>query len=107
MNFRFGKPAALLLVFLAGCEVRTSTTPPSAVGNRPLTIPEHGIYAGAYMDFGDNEDGVTLEKIAAFDRLVGKEQAIVASSSYWGEQTFPKANMELIARYGAVPLVFW
>ena len=116
MNFRLQKPAAfigaLMLVLLAGCDriaqdSRTGTNPQSAIRNPQLVFPEHGIYAGAYAEFGDREDSVTLEKIAGFDRLVGKEQALVASSSYWGEGTFPKANMELIARYGAVPLVFW
>ena len=103
---------ALIAIFIAGCDRTTSdpragTNPQPAIRNPQLTIPERGVYAGAYIEFGDNEDTVTLEKIANFDRLVGKEQAIIASSSYWGEQTFPKANMELIARYGAVPLVFW
>ena len=50
---------------------------------------------------------VTLEKIDDFEHLVGKPQAIVASSSYWGEQTFPDANVRLIARHGSVPLLYW
>ena len=69
--------------------------------------PAGGILTGAYMDFGDKEDGVTLEKIEGFEQLVGKHQAIIASSSYWGEQTFPAANVSLIGRHGSVPLVFW
>ena len=97
----------ILLAALLLCACDHPPNPPSAIRDPQLAIPERGIYAGAYIDFGDREDGVTLEKIARFERLVGKQQAIVASSSYWGEQTFPKANMELIARYGAVPLVFW
>ena len=72
-----------------------------------LAVPEHGIYTGAYIEFGDREDDVTLEKIEAFEQMVGKEQAIIASSSYWGEQTFPTANARLIARHGSVPLIFW
>jgi beta-mannanase len=72
-----------------------------------LAIPQQGLYTGAYMDFGDNEDDVTLEKIEEFEQLVGKHQAIIASSSYWGEQSFPAANLRLIARHGSVPLVFW
>lgn len=69
--------------------------------------PATGILTGAYMDFGDREDDVTLEKIEGFEQLVGKHQGIVASSSYWGEQSFPAANVRLIARHGSVPLVFW
>ncbi len=72
-----------------------------------LAVPEHGVYTGAYADFGDREDDVTLEKIEAFEKLAGKHQAILASSSYWGEQTFPKKNMQIIARHGSLPLVFW
>jgi beta-mannanase len=66
-----------------------------------------GILTGAYIDFGDSEDNVTLEKIENFEQLVGKHQAIIASSSYWGEQSFPIANVRLIARHGSIPLVFW
>ncbi len=72
-----------------------------------LVLPARGIYTGAYIDFGDKEDAVTLEGIEKFEQLVGKHQAIVASSSYWGEQTFPTENLSLIARHGSVPLVFW
>ncbi len=72
-----------------------------------LEVPAQGAYTGAYMDFGDQEDDVTLERIEAFEKMVGKKQAIVASSSYWGEQTFPAANLRLIWRHGAIPLIFW
>ncbi|MBA3961232.1 MAG: beta-mannanase [Chthoniobacterales bacterium] len=66
-----------------------------------------GKYTGAYIDFGDAEDEVTLETIEDFEAMVGKHQAIIASSSYWGEQTFPTQNLEMIARHGSLPLVFW
>lgn len=72
-----------------------------------LAVPKEGIYTGAYIDWGDKEDTVTLEDIERFEKLVGKHQAIIASSSYWGEQTFPEENLRLIARHGSVPLVFW
>lgn len=62
---------------------------------------------GAYMDFGETEDEVTLEGIEKFEKLAGRPAAIIASSSYWGEQTFPSKNAELVARHGAVPLIFW
>ena len=75
--------------------------------NKRLLIPKDGAYTGAYIEFGDREDDVTLEKIEAFEKLVGKHQAIVASSSYWGEQTFPNDNLRLIARHDSVPLVYW
>ena len=74
---------------------------------RRLLLPERGIYSGAYIEAGDSEDDVTLEKIDGFEELVGKHQAIVASSSYWGEQTFPDANVRLIFRHGSLPLLYW
>ncbi len=66
-----------------------------------------GILAGAFMEFGEREDDVTLEKIEQFEGLTGKRHAIIASSSYWGEQTFPAANLQLIKRHGSIPLIFW
>jgi beta-mannanase len=85
---------------------------PSPSGNTQhaptqLAVPDNGVYTGAYIDFGDSEDDVTLEAIENFEKLVGKHQAIVASSSYWGQQSFPRANLEIITHYGAVPLVYW
>jgi hypothetical protein len=70
-------------------------------------VPAQGALLGAYMDFGDREDDVTLEKIEHFEELTGKAPAIVASSSYWGEQSFPSEAVGLIARHGAIPLIFW
>jgi len=72
-----------------------------------VAVPEHGAYTGAFMDFGDEEDDVTLEMIEDFEHMVGKHQAIIASSSYWGEQTFPTANLNVVWRHGSLPLVFW
>src|SRR5438128_5228628 len=45
--------------------------------------------------------------IEDFEQMVGKHQAIIASSSYWGEQTFPTANLNVVWRQGSLPLVFW
>lgn len=112
MNLTSVRSLARRVVLLAGwllataCE-RSEPQPAATPEALRLVLPEHGIYTGAYMDWGDKEDSVTLEGMEAFEKLVGKHQAIVASSSYWGEQTFPEKNMQLIANYGAVPLVFW
>lgn len=79
----------LLLVAVAlvatGCKQRLSTTP-NIDSNSPVevVIPEHGAYTGAFIDFGDAEDEVALEMIEDFESMVGKHQAIIASSSYWG-----------------------
>ena len=102
--------AVLALIALAACDRETV---PQAVDYRGgfkhprLVVPEHGIYQGAYIDFGDREDDVTIEGIEEFEKLVGKHQAVIASSSYWGEQTFPDENVRLIARHGSIPLIFW
>jgi hypothetical protein len=70
-------------------------------------VPEQGARTGAYMNFGETEDDVTLEKIEALEKAVGKRQAIIASSSFWGEQTFPNRNLKLITQHNAIPLVYW
>src|SRR5436190_23811141 len=86
------------------CHKRVAAEKPQAVD---VVIPEHGAYTGAFMDFGDEEDDVTLEVIEDFETMVGKHQAIIASSSYWGEQSFPTDNLNVIWRHGSLPLVFW
>lgn len=92
---------------LVGC--RDKEAPPPAPPPIPtqIVVPVQGAYTGAYLDFGETEDHVTLEQIEDFEKDVGKHQAIIASSSYWGEQTFPKHNLEVISRHGAIPLIYW
>jgi hypothetical protein len=97
--------AGLLALCLASCS--KPGVPPQNLGPEKLLVPDQGAYTGAFIDFGDTEDDVTLENIEGFEKLVGKHQAIIASSSYWGEQSFPTANLELIWRHGSVPLLFW
>ena len=76
--------------------------------NRPtLVVPKQGAYTGAYIDFGDTEDAVTLEGIEEFERQIGKHQAIVAFSSFWGEGTFPTAQVNIVLAHQSMPLIFW
>jgi beta-mannanase len=96
---------AVALLGLADCS--KAPPPPPEDAPEKLLIPDNGAYTGAFIDFGDTEDDVTVEGIEAFEKLVGKHQAIVASSSYWGEQSFPTRNLDLIWRHGSVPLVYW
>ncbi len=101
---------AAVAMLVAGCGHRpapdnTRQAPPKKVPT--LAVPDHGAYTGAYMDFGDQEDAVTLEGIEDFEELVGKHQAIVAFSSFWGEQRFPAEAMNIIRQHGSIPLVFW
>jgi hypothetical protein len=112
MNFvlfrvRFARAAMGLLVVLCSCDQRAATKPVDPNGPVEIVLPEHGAYTGAFIDFGDEEDDVSLETIEDFERMVGKHQALVASSSYWGEQNFPTANLDIIWRHGSLPLVFW
>jgi beta-mannanase len=79
---------------------------PSARGEE-LKIPETGAYTGAYVSGGDTEDEVTYEKLLAFEKLAGKTQAILAFSSFWGEESFPSDQVAAVKRYGAVPLIYW
>ena len=72
-----------------------------------LQVPESGAYTGAYVDFGDGEDGVTMEGLEKFQELTGKPMAIVAFGSFWARQEFPSEKVSLVRSYGAVPLLFW
>ena len=91
-----------------GCRKQTAAlVPPNARVPVEVVLPERGAYTGAFIDFGEAEDAVALETIEDFEQMVGKHQAIVASSSYWGEQNFPTANLQVIWRHGSLPLVFW
>lgn len=99
---------ALLCPFaLAACQQETPIPATPSPPPTQITVPERGAYTGAYIDFGATEDTVTLEQIDEFEKSVGKHQAIVASSSYWGEQTFPLRNLQIITRHHSIPLVFW
>ena len=64
----------MFLALLGACDrpAQPVSPPPQTnnAGSR-LVTPEHGLYTGAYMDFGEREDEVTLEKIEAFEQLVG------------------------------------
>ena len=100
---------ALALLFLSSSCEKHSASAPSAQPNESVEValPEHGAYTGAYIDFGEAEDAVALETLEDFEQMVGKHQAIIASSSYWGEQSFPAANLRMVWRHGSLPLVFW
>lgn len=92
--------SSMVILGLALC------APTLAKDSGPLA-PAAGVLFGAYMDFGETEDHVTLEGIQDFEKLVGKPPAIIASSSYWGEQSFPGKNIALIDRHGAIPMIYW
>ncbi len=83
-----------------------------AAGHHPdsvqrLKVPNNGAYTGAYVDFGDGEDNVTLDALEKFQKMVGKHQAIIAFGNFWGEQQFATKDAQIVTRYGAIPLIFW
>lgn len=103
------KRLLLLISTLALAACQENATPPASAPPIPtqIIIPDQGAYTGAYIDFGEAEDTVTLEQIEEFEKNVGKHQAIIASSSYWGEQTFPLRNLQIITRHNSIPLIYW
>lgn len=107
-GIRISKFVLALLVGLTSCQKRSiHQTAVDPNGPVEVVIPARGAYTGAFMDFGDEEDDVSIETVEEFEEMVGKHQAIIASSSYWGEQNFPTANLNVLWRHGSVPLVFW
>jgi hypothetical protein len=103
--------AAALLLAAAGCgksrlaPAPQPAAPPAAAPK--LAVPAHGAYTGAYINFGDDEDDVTLEAIEQFEEETGKHQAIVAFASFWGEGRFPLDAVTVVRTHGSVPLLFW
>ena len=95
-----------LRVLVAGWVLASQSFLHGAAG-QTLENPDQGLYLGAYLDGGDAEDHVTREALDKYDKRVGKKQAIVAFSSFWGEQSFPQEQVKIISAYGAVPLIYW
>src|SRR5260221_3824145 len=84
------------VVIVSACHQRKQGDKIDQAAPVEIVIPEHGAYTGAFIDFGETEEDVTLEGIEDFEAMVGKHQAIIASSSYWGEGNFPARNLNLI-----------
>lgn len=96
----------LLLLASTGCD--TQVPGPGRPEPRfVIPFPPEGAYTGAYMDFGKTEDHVTLDAIEDFEEMVGKRQAIIAFSSFWGEESFPETNIRIVSRHDSIPLIFW
>jgi len=103
----------LVVVLLAGACGEQGPAPVTKKKKAPLqqagrlaVVPDKA-YTGAYIDFGDTEDSVTLEALENFEQLAGKHQAVIGFSSYWGKQTFPQKALDIIYAYGAVALIYW
>jgi len=96
-----------ILLALSSCHQRARTEKVDRDAAVEVMVPEHGAYTGAFIDFGEAEEDVTLEGIEDFETMVGKHQAIIASSSFWGEQDFPIRSLKVIWQHRSLPLVFW
>lgn len=72
-----------------------------------IPIPGSGIYHGAFADFGQTQDQVSLTNIEEFAGLAGKKLAMIGFGCFWGENYFPKEQLKLIRDYGAIPLIYW
>ncbi|PZR79833.1 MAG: beta-mannanase [Chthoniobacterales bacterium] len=99
--------AFFVIIIVSGCSKRTQVQKVDPNAPVELAVPDRGAYTGAFIDFGEAEEDVTLELIEGFEEMVGKHQAIIASSSYWGEQDFPVRSLEVIWQHHSIPLVFW
>lgn len=72
-----------------------------------LLVPNTGAYSGAYIDFGEDEDDVSLDAIHNFATLIGKQQAIIGFGNNWGKGKFPTKQVRIIHNSGSIPLIFW
>ncbi|MCL1981395.1 MAG: glycoside hydrolase family 26 protein [Proteobacteria bacterium] len=102
----------LLLLLGSGCRDRemieaAEQRTTQATGPVTLAMPDKGVYAGAYVDFGEGESQVSYDALTAFERLTGKSLAVVAFGNFWGDNAFPEKTVRIIEGYGAVPLLFW
>jgi beta-mannanase len=107
MRIYFISLLVALTTILSACRENVATKKLDPNAPVAVVIPQHGAYTGAFIDFGEAEEDVTLETIEGFETMVGKHQAIIASSSYWGEQDFPTRNLTVIWQHHSLPLVFW
>ncbi|HYU59262.1 MAG TPA: glycosyl hydrolase [Solirubrobacterales bacterium] len=72
-----------------------------------LAAPEQGrVYEAAFPDFGGPEDRVSVERLAAFEKLAGRPIAWAYFSNNWDEGIrFPVAAVNTIAAAGRVPFI--
>ncbi|HIP50048.1 MAG TPA: hypothetical protein EYG99_01220, partial [Candidatus Pacebacteria bacterium] len=72
-----------------------------------LPQKDNQIYFGAFPDFGDSEDNVTVQRIEEFNELAGRQIAWAYFSNNWGTDgiVFPREKVEIIASTGAIPFI--
>lgn len=68
--------------------------------------PSRGVYHAAYADFGAFEDSVTVERLDAFQRLVGKPIVWAYFSNNWNDSiTFPHDAVQTLNAKKIVPFI--
>jgi beta-mannanase len=95
------KTVGYLFVFLAGALLLLAGCTPH------IPVPGNGIYHGALCDFGPTQDQVSSSAIADFEALAGKKLAVVGFGNFWGENYFPREQLQAIKDHGALPLIYW
>src|SRR5436189_4937264 len=53
----------VLIAVFSACHEQTKSDKADDSGSMDVTVPEHGAYTGAFIDFGEAEEDVTLEGI--------------------------------------------
>ena len=95
------KTVGYLFVFLAGALLLLASCTPH------VPIPSNGIYHGAYCEFGPTQDDVVASNMNDFEAAAQKKLAVVGFGSFWGQNFFPRDQLEKIREYGAIPLIYW
>src|SRR5256885_706556 len=96
--------ALSLALVLAGCS-KPSDTKVDPNGPVEVVVPDHGAYTGAFMDFGDAEDDVTLEMIGTWfpwsGAYYGGAEWVPEYNNWKGPETFRRAYRYVVDRVRA------
>jgi hypothetical protein len=95
------------LLLLLSCGSSQSGGKTNTPRSGTLSAPQNNtIYFGAFADFGGSEDQVTHQKIANFEKLVGKKIAWAYFSQNWYSGIkYPKNSIHTIYESGSIPFV--
>jgi len=91
-------------LFLVSCGGGSSS---ASSGAGKLAVPSgDNIYFGSFPDFGGAEEFVSVERIQAFENLVGKKIAWATFSQNWYNGiVYPQAQIDAVRQSGATPYV--
>jgi hypothetical protein len=97
----------LSLVFLLGVLQSESTADTTSTGTSTLLLPPlSGMYFGAFAEFDAYEDKVSVEAVADFESLIGKEIAWGYFSNNWFDGIeFPEQQVQALIASGVTPYI--